>query len=230
MTYGKRLRKVYETVDGHKLYSLEEAVKVLKTSGVTKFDQTVDIAMNLNVDTSKSDQQVRGVLQLPHGTGKSVRVLVFAKPDKAAEAAKAGAEVVGGEELVEEVMNGRSDFDKCIATPDMMVLVGKLGKVLGPRGLMPNPKLGTVAVDVAKAVQALKGGQVEYRAEKGGVVHAGVGKLSFAEKAIAENIKAFFDTVQKAKPAGAKGTYLKRVTLSSTMGPGLKLDIASLQN
>ena len=230
MTYGKRLRKVYETVDGHKLYSLEEAVKVLKTNGATKFDQTVDIAMNLNVDTSKSDQQVRGVVQLPHGTGKSVRVLVFAKPDKAAEAAKAGAEVVGGEELVEEVMNGRSDFDKCIATPDMMVLVGKLGKVLGPRGLMPNPKLGTVAVDVAKAVQALKGGQVEYRAEKGGVVHAGVGKLSFAEKAIAENIKAFFDTVQKAKPAGAKGTYLKRVTLSSTMGPGLKLDIASLQN
>jgi large subunit ribosomal protein L1 len=229
MTYGKRLRKVYETVDGHKLYSLEEAVKVLKTNGVTKFDQTVDIAMNLNVDTSKSDQQVRGVVQLPHGTGKSVRVLVFAKPDKAAEAAKAGAEVVGGEELVEEVLNGRSDFDKCVATPDMMVLVGKLGKVLGPRGLMPNPKLGTVAVDVTKAVQALKGGQVEYRAEKGGVVHAGVGKLSFAEKAIAENIKAFFDTVQKAKPTGVKGTYLKRVTLSSTMGPGLKLDIASLQ-
>ena len=230
MTYGKRLRKVYETVEGHKLYSLEEAVKILKTSGVTKFDQTIDIAMNLNVDTSKSDQQVRGVVQLPHGTGKSVRVLVFAKPDKAAEAAKAGAEVVGGEELVEEVLNGRSDFDKCVATPDMMVLVGKLGKVLGPRGLMPNPKLGTVAVDVAKAVQALTGGQVEYRAEKGGVVHAGVGKLSFAEKAITENIKAFFDTVQKAKPAGAKGTYLKRVTLSSTMGPGLKLDIASLQN
>ena len=230
MAYGKRLRKVYTTLDRQKLYSLEEAVKILKTSGVAKFDQTVDISMNLNVDTSKSDQQVRGVVQLPNGTGKSVRVLVFAKPEKAAEAAKAGAEVVGGEELVEEVMNGRSDFDKCIATPDMMILVGKLGKVLGPRGLMPNPKLGTVAVDVAKAVQALKGGQVEYRAEKAGVVHAGVGKVSFSEKAIAENVKAFFDAVQRAKPAGAKGVYLRRVTLSSTMGPGLKLDVSGLQN
>jgi len=230
MKYGKRLRKVYDAVDRHKLYSLDEAVKLLKTSGVTKFDQTVDISMNLNVDTAKSDQQVRGVVQLPHGTGKSVRVAVFAKPEKAAEAKKAGAEVVGGEELVEEVMNGRADFDKCVATPDMMVLVGKLGKVLGPRGLMPNPKLGTVATDVAKAVQALKGGQVEYRAEKAGIVHAGVGKLSFSEKAIAENIKAFFDTVQKAKPSGVKGTYLKRVTLSSTMGPGLKIDVASLNS
>jgi large subunit ribosomal protein L1 len=228
MVKGKRLRKVYEGLDKTKLYTVEEAVKILKDSVKLKFDETIDVAMNLNVDTRKADQQVRGMIQLPHGTGKSVRVAVFAKDDKAKEAKAAGADIVGSDDLAEKVAKGEMDFDRCIATPDMMVQVGKLGKTLGPKGLMPNPKLGTVTNNVADAVKALKSGQIEYKAEKAGIVHAGVGKLSFAHKAILENIKAFTGAVLKAKPTGVKGVYLQGVTLSSTMGPGLKVDLADL--
>jgi large subunit ribosomal protein L1 len=228
MAYGKRLRKVYEGLDKTKLYTIEEAVKILKDGAKAKFDETVDVAMNLNVDTRKADQQVRGMIQLPHGTGKSVRVAVFAKDEKAKEAKAAGADIVGDDDLAEKVAKGEIDFDRCIATPDMMVQVGKLGKTLGPKGLMPNPKLGTVTNNVADAVKALKSGQIEYKAEKAGIVHAGVGKLSFAHKSIAENIKAFTGAVLKAKPTGVKGVYLQGVTLSSTMGPGLKVDLSDL--
>lgn len=228
MAYGKRLRKVYEGLDKTKLYTIEEAVKILKDGAKAKFDETVDVAMNLNVDTRKADQQVRGMIQLPHGTGKSVRVAVFAKDEKAKEAKAAGADIVGDDDLAEKVAKGEINFDRCIATPDMMVQVGKLGKTLGPKGLMPNPKLGTVTNNVADAVKALKSGQIEYKAEKAGIVHAGVGKLSFAHKSIAENIKAFTGAVLKAKPTGVKGVYLQGVTLSSTMGPGLKVDLSDL--
>ncbi|MEI8321271.1 MAG: 50S ribosomal protein L1 [Alphaproteobacteria bacterium] len=229
MTYGKRLRKTYETVDRTKSYTLEEAVKLLKGAAKTKFDETIDVAINLNVDTKKADQQVRGVIQLPHGLGKTVRVAVFVKPERVEEAKKAGADVVGSEDLVEEVLKGRSDFDKCIATPDMMVQVGKLGKALGPRGLMPNPKLGTVTADIQKAIHAVKAGQVEYRAEKSGIVQAGVGKLSFSEQAIFENIKALYDAIIRAKPTGAKGVFVKKFSISSTMGPGIKIDTTNLK-
>lgn len=228
MAYGKRLRKVYEGLDNAKLYTVEEAVEALKKAAKTKFDETVDIAINLNVDTRKADQQVRGMVQLPHGTGKTIRVAVFAKDEKAKEAKSAGADIVGADDLAERVAKGEINFDRCIATPDMMVQVGKLGKTLGPKGLMPNPKLGTVTNNVAEAIKALKGGQIEYKTEKSGIVHAGVGKMSFTPQAIAENIKAFAGAVLRAKPSGVKGVYVHGVTVSSTMGPGLKIDLSHL--
>lgn len=230
MMIGKRLKKVYGSFDRTRVYGLEEAVKILKqNASSTKFDETVDVAINLNVDSRKADQQVRGVIQLPHGLGKQVRVAVFAKPEKQEEARKAGADLVGGEDFVEEVMKGKVDFDRCVSTPDMMISVGKLGKVLGPKGLMPNPKLGTVSFDVAQVVKALKSGQLEYRVDKAGIVHAGVGKASFSEDKILENVRSFVTTVMKARPSGAKGAFVKNLTLSSTMGPGIKIDFASLE-
>ena len=225
---GKRITKAYDGVDRLKFYSLEEAVKEIKSRAKTKFDETIEIAMNLGIDPKHADQNVRGVVSLPHGTGKTLRVAVFAKGDKAEAAKKAGADLVGADDLAEQVQAGKMDFDRVIATPDMMVTVGKLGKVLGPRGLMPNPKLGTVTNDVAEAVKAAKGGQVEFRAEKAGLVHAGVGKVSFSEADLVANVKAFVSAINKAKPAGAKGTYIKKVSLASTMGPGMKLDVAVL--
>ncbi len=225
---GKRLTKAYEGVDRDATYALEEAVKLIKELSSAKFDETVEVAMNLGVDPRHADQNVRGVVSLPHGTGKSVRVAVFAKGDKADEARAAGADVVGAEDLAEQIKGGKIDFERCIATPDMMPVVGRLGRILGPRGLMPNPKLGSVTNDVAAAIQATKGGQVEYRVEKAGIVHAGVGKASFDEVALVENVKAFVGAIGRAKPTGAKGTYIKRVALSSTMGPGLKVDISSV--
>jgi large subunit ribosomal protein L1 len=227
MKKGKRINTAIANIDRTKSYDLTEAVKILKENAKVKFDETIELSMNLGVDPRHADQMVRGVVNLPHGTGKSVRVGVFATGDKAAEATAAGADVVGSEDLAEMVQKGDINFDRCIATPDMMPVVGKLGKVLGPRGLMPNPKLGTVTQDVAAAVKNAKGGQVEYRVEKAGIVHAGVGKASFQEDALAENIRTLVDAVHKAKPSGAKGTYIKRISLSSTMGPGLKLDVAS---
>ena len=225
---GKRITKAYEGIDRTKFYTLQDAVKEIKARAKTKFDETVEIAMNLGIDPKHADQNVRGVVSLPAGTGKSVRVAVFAKGDKAEAAKKAGADLVGADDLAEQVQAGKMDFDRVIATPDMMVTVGKLGKVLGPRGLMPNPKLGTVTNDVAEAVKAAKGGQVEFRAEKAGIVHAGVGKVSFSEADLVANVKAFVGAINKAKPAGAKGTYIKKVSLASTMGPGMKLDVANL--
>ena len=224
----KRIKKNTEVVDRTKLYGLDEAVKLVKSRANAKFDETVEIAMNLGVDPRHADQMVRGVCNLPNGSGRKLRVGVFAKGAKAEEAKKAGADVVGAEDLVEIVSKGTIDFDRCIATPDMMGLVGRLGKVLGPRGLMPNPRVGTVTMDVAGAVKGAKGGAVEFRVEKAGIVHAGVGKASFTEQALVENIKAFVDAVVKAKPQGSKGTYLKKVSISSTMGPGLKLDLGSI--
>jgi len=225
---GKRLRAAYTAVDVEKQYDLAEAVGVIKTASSAKFDETMEIAINLGVDPRHADQMVRGVVSLPNGTGKTLRVAVFAKGDKAAEALAAGADIVGAEDLMEQVQKGELNFDRCIASPDMMGLVGRLGKILGPRGLMPNPKVGTVTPDVAAAVRAAKAGQVEFRVEKAGIVHGGIGKISFAGDALAENIRAFVDAVVKAKPAGAKGTYVKRVSLSSTMGPGLRVNVASL--
>ena len=225
---GKRLTKAYEGIDRHAAYAVEEAVKLIKERSAVKFDETVEIAMNLGVDPRHSDQNVRGVITLPHGTGKSVRVAVFAKGDKAEEAKAAGADLVGADDLAEQIQAGKMEFDRCVATPDMMPVVGRLGKILGPRGLMPNPKLGTVTNDVAAAIQAAKGGQVEFRVEKAGIVHAGVGKASFAEDALVENVKAFVGAISRAKPSGAKGTYIKRVSLSSTMGPGVKVDVNSV--
>lgn len=227
MTQGKRMRKAAEGFDREKNYDLAEAVKLIKQNASVKFDETVELAMNLGVDPRHSDQMVRGMVNLPNGTGKSVRVAVFAKGDKAQEATDAGADVVGADDLAEKVQNGEIDFERCIATPDMMAVVGKLGKILGPRGLMPNPKLGTVTPNVAEAIKGAKGGQVEYRVEKAGIIHAGIGKVSFSEDALVENVRALVDVVNKAKPSGAKGTYIKKVSLSSTMGPGLKLDVAS---
>ncbi len=228
MANGKRLKQAYSTIDRDAFYSLDQAVKLIKSSAKAKFDETIEISMNLGIDPRHADQNVRGVVQLPHGTGKTLRVAVFAKGDKAKLAKDAGADIVGAEDLAEQVQGGTLDFDRCIATPDMMALVGRLGKVLGPRGLMPNPKLGTVTNDVAEAVKAAKGGQVEFRAEKAGIVHAGVGKASFSEAALIDNVKAFVGAINRAKPNGAKGTYIHRVSLSSTMGPGLKLDIGNL--
>jgi len=225
---SKRVAKSREGIDRNRFYPLDEAVKVIKERASAKFDETVEVAMNLGVDPRHADQMVRGVVNLPNGTGRSVRVAVFAKGEKADEAKAAGADIVGAEDLVETVQKGEINFDRCIATPDMMPLVGRLGKVLGPRGLMPNPKVGTVTTDVAAAVKASKGGAVEFRVEKAGIVHAGVGKVSFDENKIAENVRAFADAVIKAKPAGAKGNYLKRVSITSTMGPGLKIDPSSL--
>lgn len=225
---GKRMVKVYDGIDRTRFYSLEEAVKLLKARKSAKFDETIELAMNLGVDPKHADQIVRGVCNLPNGTGRTLRVAVFARGAKAEEAKAAGADVVGAEDLVETVSKGTINFDRCIATPDMMGLVGRLGKVLGPRGLMPNPRVGTVTMDVASAVKGAKGGAVEFRVEKAGILHAGVGKSSFTDQALIENIRALADAVLKAKPPGAKGNYVKKISLTSTMGPGLKLDAASV--
>lgn len=225
---GKRLTGAYKSVDNMKAYDLDEAIAVLKAAPKAKFDETVEIVMGLNVDPRQADQMIRGVVGLPNGTGKTVRVAVFAKGAKAEEAKKAGADVVGAEDLMEEVLKGSINFDRCIATPDMMGVVGRLGKVLGPRGLMPNPKLGTVTMDVAGAVKAVKAGQVEYRVEAAGQIHAGVGKISFTEAQIKENILMFAQAVLKAKPASVKGTYLKRVGLSTTQGVGVKVSVSNV--
>src|SRR6478736_3404873 len=228
MAKDKRIKKAREGVDPAKAYPLDEAVKLVKDGAKAKFDETVEIAMNLGVDPRHADQMVRGVVTLPNGTGRSQRVAVFARGAKADEARAAGADVVGAEELVEKVQGGSIDFDRCIATPDMMPLVGRLGKVLGPRGMMPNPKIGTVTMDVAAAVKDAKGGAVEFRVEKAGIVQAGVGKASFTEEKLVQNVKALADAVSKAKPAGAKGTYIQRVAVSSTMGPGVKVEPGTL--
>lgn len=225
---AKRMQKAWDGIDREKLYTVEEAVKELKARSATKFDETIEVAMNLGVDPRHADQMVRGVVSLPHGTGKSVRVAVFARGPKAEEAKKAGADVVGAEDLMEAIQGGDINFERCIATPDMMAVVGRLGKVLGPKGLMPNPKLGTVTMDVKGAVEAAKAGQVEYRVEKAGIIHGGVGKASFDEAQIIENAKAFIGAVIKAKPTGAKGTYVKKIAMSSSMGPGLKIDVAAV--
>jgi large subunit ribosomal protein L1 len=227
-TIAKRIKKNTEGLSREKFYGLGEAVKLVKARATAKFDETIEVAMNLGVDPRHADQMVRGVCSLPNGSGRKVRVAVFAKGAKAEEAKKAGADIVGADDLFETVSKGTIEFDRCIATPDMMGLVGRLGKVLGPRGMMPNPKVGTVTMDVTAAVKAAKGGAVEFRVEKAGIVQAGVGKASFSEEQIAGNVKAFYDAVVKAKPQGAKGTFVKKVSISSTMGPGLKLDIASL--
>ena len=226
---SKRVAKVREGVDRNKLYDLTSAIAMVKERAVAKFDETIELAMNLGVDPRHADQMVRGVVNLPNGTGRTVRVAVFARGPKADEAKAAGADIVGAEDLFEIVNSGKIDFDRCIATPDMMPLVGRLGKVLGPRGMMPNPKVGTVTTDVTAAVKASKGGAVEFRVEKAGIIHAGVGKASFDAKALEENIKAFADAVTKAKPTGAKGDYVKRVAISSTMGAGVKIDPATVR-
>jgi len=222
---GKRTKKALEAFSGKSDVTIEEAVKLVKSNATAKFDETIEIAMNLGVDTRHADQMVRGVVGLPNGTGKSMRVAVFARDVKAKEAKDAGADIVGAEDLMETVQAGTIDFDRCIATPDMMPIVGRLGKVLGPRNLMPNPKVGTVTVDVTEAVKAAKGGEVQFRAEKGGVVHAGIGKASFDESQLVENVKAFIDAVAKAKPSGSKGSFMKGITLSSTMGPGVTVSV-----
>ena len=224
----KKVQKNREGIDKNKLYDLSDAVSMVKERATAKFDETIEVAMNLGVDPRHADQMVRGVVNLPNGTGRSVKVAVFARGDKAEEAKAAGADIVGAEDLVESVQSGQIDFDRCIATPDMMPLVGRLGKVLGPRGLMPNPKVGTVTNDLNEAISASKGGAVEFRVEKAGIVHAGVGKASFDSNAIVENVRAFADAVMKAKPSGAKGNYVKRVAISSTMGAGVKIDPSSL--
>jgi len=225
---GKRQAAVSEGIDRNKAYALDEAVKLVKARAKAKFDETVEVALNLGVDPKHADQMVRGVCNLPNGSGRSARVAVFARGAKADEAKAAGADLVGAEDLVDIVSKGQINFDRCIATPDMMGLVGRLGKVLGPRGLMPNPRVGTVTMDVVGAVKGAKGGSVEFRVEKAGIVHAGVGKASFTEAALVENIKAFVDAVVKQKPPGSKGTYLKKVSVSSTMGPGIKVETATV--
>ncbi|UXM96029.1 MULTISPECIES: 50S ribosomal protein L1 [unclassified Bartonella] len=226
---SKRMKKIREGLNTDKLFSLNEAIALVRERAVAKFDETIEVSMNLGVDPRHADQMVRGVVNLPNGTGRTVRVAVFARGDKAEEAKAAGADIVGAEDLYEAINAGNIDFDRCIATPDMMPLVGRLGKVLGPRGMMPNPKVGTVTPDVAGAVKASKGGAVEFRVEKAGIVHAGIGKASFGDQKIAENILAFADAVIKAKPAGSKGEYVKRVAVSSTMGVGVKVDPASVR-
>jgi large subunit ribosomal protein L1 len=225
---GKRTKAAREGIDREKLYPLEEAVKLVKERAKAKFDETVEVAMNLGVDPRHADQMVRGIVSLPNGSGRTVRVAVFARGAKADEAKAAGADIVGAEDLVEIINGGKVDFDRCIATPDMMPLVGRLGKVLGPRGLMPNPKVGTVSMDVANAVRAAKSGTIEFKVESQGIVHGGVGKASFSAEKLVENIRAFADAVQKAKPAGAKGHYINRIAVSSTMGPGVKIEPSSV--
>ena len=226
--HGKRLTAAYEGIDPITSYGIDEAIKIIKDAANSKFDETIDIAINLGVDPKHADQMVRGTVTLPHGTGKALKVAVFAKGDKAKEAEAAGADIVGAEDLAEKIQNGETGFDRCIATPDMMAVVGKLGKILGPKGLMPNPKLGTVTPDVAGAIKAAKAGQIEFRVEKEGIIHAGVGKASFSPADLAENVAAFVNAIVKAKPSGTKGVYMKRVSLSSTIGPGVRLDVASL--
>ena len=225
---GKRLKKAYEGIDPAVARPLEEALELIKERASAKFDETIEVAMNLNLDPRKPDQNLRGAVMLPHGTGKAVRVAVFARGDRAKEAEAAGADVVGAEDLAEKVQAGQIDFDRAIATPDLMSLVGRLGKILGPRGLMPNPRLGTVTQNVAEAVRAAKGGQVEFRAEKAGIVHAGVGKASFTQAALADNVRAFVGAIVRGKPSGAKGTYIKKVSVSSTMGPGVRVETTGL--
>ena len=227
---SKRLKAAYQSFDKMIPQNIAEAIRLIIGNKKTKFDETIEISMNLGVDPRHADQMVRGVVALPNGTGKSVRVAVFTKEDKADEAKAAGADLVGAEDLAEEIQNGKIDFDRCIATPDMMAVVGKLGKVLGPKGLMPNPKLGTVTPNIADAIKAAKGGEIEFRVEKAGIVQAGIGKSSFAQEALVENVNAFVNAILKAKPNGVKGTYVERVTLSSTMGPSVKLDVATLTN
>ena len=227
---SKRLKAAYQSFDKMIPQNIAEAIRLIIGNKKTKFDETIEISMNLGVDPRHADQMVRGVVALPNGTGKSVRVAVFTKKDKADEAKAAGADLVGAEDLAEEIQNGKIDFDRCIATPDMMAVVGKLGKVLGPKGLMPNPKLGTVTPNIADAIKAAKGGEIEFRVEKAGIVQAGIGKSSFAQEALVENVNAFVNAILKAKPNGVKGTYVERVTLSSTMGPSVKLDVATLTN
>jgi large subunit ribosomal protein L1 len=225
---GKRMRKARKGVDADQVYVIDEAVKLVKQNAAAKFDESIEVAVCLGIDIRHSDQMVRGVMMLPNGTGKTLRVAVFAKGNKAKEAQAAGADIVGAEDLAEKIEKGEIKFDRCIATPDMMAVVGKLGKVLGPRGLMPNPKLGSVTPDVAAAVKAAKGGQVEFRAEKAGVVHAGIGKASFSEAALVQNLHAFMGAIAKAKPQGVKGTYMRKASICSTMGPGIRLDLSSL--
>ncbi len=225
---GKRIVNAYKTVDKNQAYSLKDAVKIVKENATAKFDETIDVAINLGVDPKHADQMVRGVCSLPHGNGKTIRVAVLAQGEKADEAKAAGADIVGAESLIDSILSGKVDFDRCIATPDMMGMAGKVARVLGPKGLMPNPKLGTVTTDVANAVQKAKAGEVQYRVEKNGIVHAGVAKASFSEEQIYDNAKTFIDAIVKAKPAGAKGTYMKKVSLSSTMGVGIKVDTSAL--
>ena len=225
--FGKRTVAARAAFDGKSLITVEDAVKLIKSAATAKFDETLEIAMNLGVDPRHADQMVRGVVALPNGTGKTVRVAVFARGAKADEAKAAGADIVGAEDLMETIQAGKIEFDRCIATPDMMPLVGRLGKILGPRNLMPNPKVGTVTMDVKTAVAAAKGGEVQFKVEKAGVIHGGIGKVSFSDEKLAQNIRAFVDAVTRAKPSGAKGTYLKKVSLASTMGPGVTLDLAS---
>ena len=228
MAKGKRLTDGYEGIDRNAFYETVQAVKLIKARAKAKFDETIEVSLNLNVDPRKADQNVRGTVMLPNGTGKTVRIAVFAKGAKAEEAKAAGADIVGDADLAEKITAGQIEFDRCIATPDMMSVVGKLGKILGPRGLMPNPRLGTVTQNIGEAIKAAKGGQVEYRAEKAGIVQAGVGKASFTEEALVENVQAFVGAITRAKPTGVKGTYIKKVSLSSTMGPGLKLEVSSI--
>lgn len=223
---SKRIKKSREGIDRDAFYKVHDAVKILKDSASAKFDETIEISMNLNIDSRHADQQVRGVVQLPNGTGKAIRVAVFAKDSKAEEAQKAGADIVGADDLAEKVQSGEMNFDRVIATPDMMAVVGRLGKLLGPKGLMPNPKLGTVTQNVGDAIKAAKSGEVQFRAEKAGIIHAGIGKLSFSEAELAQNVKAFIDAIAKAKPSGVKGSYIRKISISSTMGPGLKLEMA----
>jgi large subunit ribosomal protein L1 len=228
MAKGKKLEDAYKTIDRNAFYSAADAVKLIKAGAKKKFDETIEVSLNLNIDPRKPDQNVRGTVMLPNGTGKAVRIAVFAKGDRAEEAKSAGADIVGADDLAAQIQAGQIEFDRCIATPDMMSVVGKLGKILGPRGLMPNPRLGTVTQNVAEAIKAAKGGQVEYRAEKAGIVQAGVGKASFSEEALLENIRAFVGAITRAKPSGVKGTFINKVSLSSTMGPGVKLELSSV--
>jgi large subunit ribosomal protein L1 len=228
MAQGKRLKATYEKIDRSKQYTLPEAIALVKAASKVKFDETVEMTMNLGIDPRHADQMVRGLISLPNGTGKTVRIGVFARGPKAEEALAAGADVVGADDLAEKVQAGDIQFDRCIATPDMMALVGRLGKILGPRGLMPNPRLGTVTMDVKGAVSAAKAGQVEFRAEKAGIIHAGIGKVSFDDAKLLENARALADAVQKARPTGAKGTYMQKASLSSSMGPGVRVDVATL--
>jgi large subunit ribosomal protein L1 len=228
MKLGKRLKAAYAAIDTTKSYPLDAAIKLIKANSKAKFDETVELSLNLGIDPRHADQMVRGLTNLPNGTGKTVRVGVFARGPKADEALAAGADVVGAEDLAEKIQAGTIEFDRCVATPDMMGIVGRLGKILGPRGLMPNPRLGTVTMDVKGAVTAAKGGQVEFRAEKAGIIHAGIGKVSFDDDKLLENARALADAVQKARPTGAKGTYMKTAAVSSTMGPGIRVDVSSL--